>query len=209
MVRYNKVSTALYYVAHSLGGSLSSSSTTLMAINLGVPCVRPSLCFMASSLNIFSRLHIIDGCPNHHFVLSQRDHHKGITEDAHVIKFIRNIYGQKQAGRVWNKYLDEGMKEVGFTPSEYDPCLYYKKNVVMLVYIDDCLVFSPDPKLIDKTISDFRISSKNFDIDNLGDVGDFLGIDVTHLKHGSIKLTQPHPINAILKDLDTIPTGNG
>ena len=42
------------------------------------------------------------------------------------------------------------MKEVGFTSSHYDPCLYYKKNVVMLIYIDDCLVFSSDPKLIDK-----------------------------------------------------------
>ena len=42
------------------------------------------------------------------------------------------------------------MKEVGFTPSHYDPCMYYKKKVVMLIYIDDCLVFSSDPKLIDK-----------------------------------------------------------
>ena len=97
----------------------------------------------------------------------------GITKDTHVLKLIRNIYGQKQAGRVWNKYLDEGMKEVGFTPSEYDPCLYYKKTIVMFAYNDNCLVFSPDPKLIDKTVSDLRNSSKNFDIDN--HVSDFLG----------------------------------
>ena len=38
---------------------------------------------------------------------------KGITKDTHVLKLIRNIYGQKPAGRVWNKYLDKGMKEVG------------------------------------------------------------------------------------------------
>ena len=47
--------------------------------------------------------------------LPQGHHHKGITKDTHVLKLIRNIYGQKQAGRVWNKYRDEGMKEVGFT----------------------------------------------------------------------------------------------
>ena len=46
--------------------------------------------------------------------LPQGYHCKGITKDTHVLKLIRNIYGQKQAGRVWNKYLDEGMKEVGF-----------------------------------------------------------------------------------------------
>ena len=133
--------------------------------------------------------------------LPQGYHCKGITKDTHVLKLIRNKYGQKQAQRVWNKYLDEGMKEVGFTPSEYDPCLYYKKNIVTLVYIDDCLVFSADPKLIDKAISDLRNSSKNFNIDDQDDVSDFLGIEVTHLKDGSIKLTQPHLINAILKDL--------
>ena len=126
---------------------------------------------------------------------------KGITKDTHALKLIGNIYGQKQAGRVWNKYLDESMKEVGFTPSDYDPCLYYKRNVVRLIYIDDCLVFSPDPKLIDNTLSDLRNSSKNFEIDEQGGVSDFPGIEATHLKDGSIKLTQPHLIDVILKDL--------
>ena len=93
------------------------------------------------------------------------------------------------------------MKEVGFNPSDYDHCLYYKKNVVMLIYIDDCLVFSPNPKLIVKTISDLRNSSKNNEIDDQGDVSDFLGIEVTHLKDGSIRLAQPHHIESILKDL--------
>ena len=66
--------------------------------------------------------------------LPQGYHHKGITKDTHVLKLIRNIYGQKQARRVWNMCLDEGMNEVGITltPSDYDPCLYYKKNVVVL-----------------------------------------------------------------------------
>ena len=44
--------------------------------------------------------------------LHQGCHYKGITKDTHVLMLIRNIYGQKQARRVWNKYLDEGMKEV-------------------------------------------------------------------------------------------------
>ena len=39
-------------------------------------------------------------------------------------------------------------------------------------------------------------------MDDQGDVSDFLGIEVTHLKDGSIKLAQPHLIDAILKDLN-------
>ena len=134
--------------------------------------------------------------------LPQGYHCNGITKDTHGLKLIRNIYGQKQARRVWNKNLDEVTKVVGSTPSDYDPCLCYKRNVVMLIYIDDCLVFSPEPKLIDKTVSDLRNSRKNFEIDDQGNVSDFLGIEVTHIKDGSIKLTQPHLMDTILKDLD-------
>ena len=46
LVRYNKVPTLLLYVACSFAGNLSSFSAALMTINLGVPGVRPSLCFM-------------------------------------------------------------------------------------------------------------------------------------------------------------------
>ena len=65
----------------------------------------------------------------------------------------------------------------------------------MIVGVQSC------PKLIDKTISDLRKSSKNFDIDDQGDVNDFFGIEVTHLKDGSIKLTQQHLINTNHNDL--------
>ena len=49
----------------------------------------------------------------------------GITRKTHALKLLRNIYGQKQAGHVWNKFMDQGMHEIGFTPSQFDPCLYY------------------------------------------------------------------------------------
>jgi hypothetical protein len=38
---------------------------------------------------------------------------KGSNEN-HVLKLIKNVYGQKQAGRVWNAYLSKGLKEIGF-----------------------------------------------------------------------------------------------
>ena len=41
----------------------------------------------------------------------------GISRKTHALKLLQNIYGQKQAGQVWNQYLDEGMIEAGFTPS--------------------------------------------------------------------------------------------
>ena len=45
----------------------------------------------------------------------------GITRKTYALKLLRNVYGQKQAGRVWNKFMDQGMREIGFTPSQFDP----------------------------------------------------------------------------------------
>ena len=126
---------------------------------------------------------------------------KGMTRKTHVLKLKRNVYCQKQAGRVWNQYMDQGMKSIGFTPSKFDPCLYYRKSIVFLVYIDDCIVFGPNDTAIDEVVKDLRMSSKNFTIDDQGEVGDFLGIQIQTRDDGSIVLTQPQLIDSIIHDL--------
>ena len=45
----------------------------------------------------------------------------GMTRKTHALKLICNVYGQKQAGQVWNKYMDLGMREIGFTPRKIRP----------------------------------------------------------------------------------------
>jgi hypothetical protein len=32
---------------------------------------------------------------------------------AYVLRIIKNLYGQKQAGRVWYQYLSKGLEELG------------------------------------------------------------------------------------------------
>ena len=113
----------------------------------------------------------------------------------------RNVYGQKQAGRVWNQYMDQGMKSICFTPSKFDPCLYYRKSIVFLVYIDDCIVFGSDDTAIDEVVADLRKSTQHFTIDDQGEVGYFLWIQIQKLADGSIVLTQPHLIDSIIQDL--------
>ena len=82
-----------------------------------------------------------------------------ITRKTHALKLLCNIYGQKQAGRVWNKYMDLSMREIGFKPSKFDPCLYYRGSVIFLVYIDDCIVFGPTNDSIEQVVADLRASS--------------------------------------------------
>ena len=79
---------------------------------------------------------------------------KGASHGSHVIKLVKNLYGQKQAGRVWNKHLNAGLMKIRFKPSLIDPCIYYKRNVVILVYVDDGIFLSPSNKSIDNAIQE-------------------------------------------------------
>ena len=133
--------------------------------------------------------------------LPQGYKHNGMTRKTHALKLICNAYDQKQAGRVWNKYMDQGMHEIGFTLSKFDPCLYYRWSVIFLVYIDDCIVFGPDDQSINRVVTDLHACSQCFTIDDQGDIGDFLGIQVQKQDDGYIKLTQSQLIESINKDL--------
>ena len=125
----------------------------------------------------------------------------GISEDTHILKLTKNLYGQTQAGRVWNKYLDEGLGEISFKPSKMDPCLYFRGRIALLVYIDDCIMFGPDMEELDKVVEEMRTSSKKFRVEDLGNVKDFLGIQVTRGEDKTITLNQPQLIGSILKDV--------
>ena len=124
-----------------------------------------------------------------------------ISKDTHVLKLTKNIYGQKQAGWVWNKYLYEGLGEIGFKPSKMDPCLYFRGHITLLVYIDDCIMFGPNLAELDKVVMEMRTSSKKFRVEDLGNVKDFLGIQVTMGNGKKITLNQPQLIDSILKDV--------
>ena len=125
----------------------------------------------------------------------------GISEETHILKVTKNIYRQKPARRVWNKYLDEGLEEIGFKPSKMDPCLYFRGCIALLVYIDDCIMFGPDFAKLDKVIKEMRSSSKKFRVEDLVNVKDFLEIQVTTSNDKIINLNQPQLIDSIFKDV--------
>jgi len=54
-----------------------------------------------------------------------------------VLRLKKNLYGQKQAGWVWNQYLHDGLLARGFKQSKVDMCVYYFESVVVMIYVDD------------------------------------------------------------------------
>ena len=116
----------------------------------------------------------------------------------HVLKLLKNLYGQKQAGRVWNQHLVKGLTDIGFKQSKVDECVFFRDNVIFICYVDDGIFASPDNKAIDKAINELK---QRFDIEDQGDITDYLGVNVERLNNGNIKLSQPHLIDQIVQEV--------
>ena len=115
-----------------------------------------------------------------------------------ALKVTMNLYGQKQAGRVWNDYLIEGLCKIGFSQSKNDPCILWRNGVIIIIYTDDTILTGADILEVDKAIADI---ASIFEITHKDCVSYFLGVNVDNQVDGTIILSQPTLIEKILKDL--------
>ena len=74
-------------------------------------------------------------------------------------KLVRALYGLKSSGAAWRAMFSSFVTEtLRFNPTRIDPDVYYRKNYrsdgtayykyLLLVYVDDVLASSLDPKAI-------------------------------------------------------------
>ena len=124
----------------------------------------------------------------------------GGNPNDYVLEIHRNIYGQKQAGRVWNKYLVSKLIGIGFKQSKIDECVFYRGKTLYVLYTDDSLLAGPDKDEIEQVIRDLEKKAK-LAITVEGDLADFLGVNIERQSNGTIHMTQPHLIDQILEDL--------
>jgi hypothetical protein len=123
--------------------------------------------------------------------------------NTHALNLLKNLYGQRQAGMACNKHLTEGPVKMGFIQYKLDECVFYRDGVICMVYVDDGLFFCLTLSKIDQAILELRASG--YDIEDMGDVNDYLGINFESLPGGKVKLFQPHIIDAILCNFGFTP----
>ncbi len=120
---------------------------------------------------------------------------------ANVLTLKKSLYGLKQASLNLFEKLKLGLIDCGFTLSEIDPCLYLKENMVLLTYVDDCIIISPSKESINHLILSMQSGPENFKLTEEGDVNKVLGVEITRLDNNSFKLSQPLLIDRILSFL--------
>ena len=99
----------------------------------------------------------------------------------YVLNTHHNIYGQKQAGRVWNHYLVKKLvNEIGFKQSKVDKCVFYSGQTLYVLYTDNSILAGPSEKEIDQIIKDLRKAKLCLVIE--GDLQDFIGVNIEKKK---------------------------
>jgi hypothetical protein len=121
-------------------------------------------------------------------------HHKA-TDKTHVLKLLKNMYGLKQAGCNWYNTLTDMLLKSGFCQSSIDKCLFIRHNCIVIVYVDDCLLFSPHESILDEVITSLN---KQFKITSSNSIDTYLGLAVTHNPDGTITLHQPGLIDKVI-----------
>ena len=54
-----------------------------------------------------------------------------------VLKLLRSIYSQKQAGHVWNEYVVLKLIQIRFEKSNVDEYVFFRDEVIFMLCIDD------------------------------------------------------------------------
>ncbi len=105
-----------------------------------------------------------------------------MTKD-HVLKLEKNINGKKQAGHVWNSFLMDKLMTIGFTPSLIDECVFFRDNIIFMVYVDDGIFLGDDYSKLQDAIRD--IQEVGLNIEDQGHPADYVGVNIKKAKNGS------------------------
>jgi len=102
---------------------------------------------------------------------------QGVTlETDKCLKLSKALYGLKQSPKCWNSKFDQVVKSLGFNSMANDRCVYanLKLDLIMLVYVDDGLIFGKTEASCDWLISELN---KHF-VTKLVKTNRFLGMEI-------------------------------
>jgi hypothetical protein len=96
-----------------------------------------------------------------------------------ALKLKRNLYGLGQASHNWFLKLSAIYERPGFKQSKSDPCLFLRKNMIIVLYTDDFLLYARDTKEIDSFVKtlcdDYKLT-----LNDPHPIDYFLGIHFSH-----------------------------
>jgi hypothetical protein len=96
-----------------------------------------------------------------------------------ALKLKHNLYGLVQASRNWFLKLSAIYERLGFKQSKSNPCLFIRKEIIIVIYTDNCLLYARDTKEKESLVNTLRDNYK-ITLNNPDPIDNFLGIHFSH-----------------------------
>ena len=93
-----------------------------------------------------------------------------------------------------------GLQEFKIDPSDYYQCIFLGENIIFIVYVNDCLLFSKKEKFIDALVEQMRHHKFELKYEDQS-INCFLGLDITMTGTGNnknIMFKMAHRIDRLL-----------
>lgn len=99
-----------------------------------------------------------------------------------VWKLQKSIYGLHQSSRCWFYKLDQEVKKLGFINLSSCQCVYrFNWDYILLVYVDDIIILARNDYFTNEAMKKLE---SIFDLQDLGEIKTFLGIDIQTNQNG-------------------------
>jgi hypothetical protein len=108
----------------------------------------------------------------------------------YVLKLNKSLYGLKQAGYNWFEKLRGGLITRDFIQSEVNKCVFFRKDCIVLTYVDDCIILGKDMAIVDAVISSLKEGHEDIELVAQGSIDKYLGLLVRDIDVNIFKMSQ-------------------
>ena len=124
---------------------------------------------------------------------------EGNSKD-YALALLKNVYGQKQAGRVWNQFLVSKLEALGFRSSLVDDCVFYRGSTIFICYVDDGIALDLEGKNLDEFVKELSQPGIDLNVEDMGHPNDYVGVNIQHNDDGTYQFAQTALIDSIIAD---------
>ena len=86
----------------------------------------------------------------------------GEKNSGYILCLNVSLYGVKQPNFNWHQKLKQALEDRGFRESLSDPCVFLSPKMIVLSYVDDCILISRDESIIEKFIQSLSEGQEKF-----------------------------------------------
>ena len=124
--------------------------------------------------------------------------HGSESHGTKIWKLRKSVYGLKQSPKIWYETLSSVLhNKLCLKSAQTDPCVFYGKDLLVVIYVDDILITGKHQQDITKVK---EVLSNNFTMKDLGFPKVFLGISLARLSRTAIKISSKDFITKIEKE---------